>query len=208
MAIENLKNEGIICGSGKFTPDNKLVCKTGDIMYDVSLYYRKKTVKIEAPDDFILLTIHRAANTDNIDRLQSIVTAINALSEINFIFPMHPRTRKILEYKKLSFGNHIKVIEPVGYLEMLQYEEKCSAILTDSGGVQKEAFFFKKPCITMRNSTEWVELVDSGWNTLTGPNTENIISAVENITVPDIYPNFYGDGNAAEKIIDDLIRTY
>lgn len=103
IAVENLKNEGIINLSGKISADNKVVCKTGDIMYDASLYYCKKTVAVDVPDDFILLTIHRAENTDNFDRLKNIVNAINALPEKRFIFPVHPRTKKILVEQNLEF---------------------------------------------------------------------------------------------------------
>jgi UDP-GlcNAc3NAcA epimerase len=150
------------------------------------------------------LTIHRAENTDDPLRLSSIVNAINDLTDYNFIFPVHPRTRKILEQQDLVFASHVKMIEPVGYLEMIAYEAACSAVLTDSGGVQKEAFFFHKPCITMRDSTEWVELVDSGWNTLTGADMDKIICAVKNLHIPNEYPALYGDGNCAQKICDLL----
>ncbi|QOW61718.1 non-hydrolyzing UDP-N-acetylglucosamine 2-epimerase [Treponema pedis] len=200
-AVENLKKEGIINSSGKISADNKAVYKTGDIMYDASLYYRKKTADIEIPKDFVLLTIHRAENTDNIERLKNIVEAVNNLSEKKFIFPIHPRTKKILSESGLSFGSNVKLIEPVGYLEMLKYEETCSAVLTDSGGVQKEAFFFQKPCITMRDSTEWIELVDSGWNILVGADTKKIMTALTDIKVPDKYPELYGNGKTACRII-------
>lgn len=205
-AVKNLKKEGIISCAERPSADSKYVGKTGDIMYDATLYYRKKTIKVDVPDDFILLTIHRAENTDDPMRLKSIVNAINALSEKNFIFPVHPRTKKILAEQRLEFASHVKLIEPVGYLEMLKYEEACTVVLTDSGGVQKEAFFFKKPCITMRDSTEWVELVDSGWNTLTGADSEKIISALKTVKIPGQYSELYGDGKTAEKIIEILLK--
>jgi len=126
------------------------------------------------------------------------------LDAFKFIFPVHPRTRKILAQAGLAFKNHVKLIEPVGYFEMLKLEENCSLVLTDSGGVQKEAFFFQKPCITLRDSTEWVELVEHGWNTIVGADTEKIISAVKNINTPSIYPSLYGNGRTAEKIIEIL----
>jgi UDP-GlcNAc3NAcA epimerase len=106
-----------------------------------------------------------------------------------------------MEQQNLAFASHVKMIEPVGYLEMLAYESACSAVLTDSGGVQKEAFFFRKPCVTMRDATEWVELVGSGWNTLTGADTDSIISAIKSLHIPQEYPELYGDGNSAKKII-------
>ena len=207
-AIDNLKKEGITSTGSLPSADNKTVCKTGDIMYDASLYYRQKNISLQIPSNFILLTIHRAENTDDPVRLKSIVNAVNSLSESKFIFPVHPRTKKILTEYGLDFGKHVTLIDPVGYLEMLKYEEACVAVLTDSGGVQKEAFFFQKPCITMRDTTEWVELVSSGWNTLTGADTGKIISAIRNIHAPADYPQLYGDGHTAEKIIEVLLCQY
>ena len=207
-AVSNLSKEGInTCNdTGLPSSDKKCVALTGDIMYDASLYYRKKSNIIINEKDFILMTIHRAENTDDPLRLSSIVNAVNSLKEYNFIFPIHPRTKKIMEQQNLSFNAHVKLTEPVGYLEMIAYESSCSAVLTDSGGVQKEAFFFRKPCITMRDSTEWVELVETGWNTLTGADTEKIINTLKNIKIPDNYPNLYGDGNCAHKICGILGR--
>jgi UDP-GlcNAc3NAcA epimerase len=204
-AIDNLKQEGII-NTQLAAPnaDKKRMAITGDIMYDASLYYREKSNTQVNEKNFILLTIHRAENTDDPVRLSSIVKAINDLTGYPFIFPVHPRTRKILEQQNLIFASHVKMIEPIGYLEMITYEAACSAVLTDSGGVQKEAFFFRKPCITMRDSTEWVELVNYGWNTLTGANTEKIISAIKNLNIPNEYPSLYGDGNCAQKICNFL----
>jgi UDP-GlcNAc3NAcA epimerase len=204
-AVDNLKQEGISNNNAALpSPDKKCVELTGDIMYEASLYYRNKANTKLNEKDFILLTIHRAENTDDFEKLSSIVNAVNNLKGYNFIFPIHPRTNKILEQQNLKFESHVKTIEPVGYLEMIALESACSAVLTDSGGVQKEAFFFRKPCITMRDSTEWVELVNSGWNTLTGADTNKIIEAVKNIHIPDIYPSLYGDGNCAQKICNIL----
>jgi len=205
-AIDNLKQEGITDDTSVIEPnvDRKRVTKVGDIMYEASLYYREKSVVHIDEKEFILMTIHRAENTDDPVRLEYIVRAVNSLTDYRFIFPVHPRTRKILEEQNLQFASHIKMIEPVGYLEMLAYESTCSAILTDSGGVQKEAFFFQKPCITMRDSTEWVELVEAGWNTLTGADADKIIAAVKNTYTPQNYPALYGDGYCAEKIISCL----
>lgn len=207
-AVKNLEAEGIIdCDKWqKPTADKKCVCMTGDIMYEASLYYRAhNNVKID-DRDFILLTIHRQENTDNIGRLSSIVKAINALSGERFIFPVHPRTRKILALNNLSFGSHVKLIDPIGYFEMIAYEENCKCVLTDSGGVQKEAFFFEKPCITMRDSTEWVELVESGWNTLTGADEEKIVSAVRTVRRPDAVSPLYGNGDCTEQICKELMK--
>ena len=120
-AIDNLKKEGIISTGGLPSADNKTVCKTGDIMYDASLYYRQKNIPLQIPSNFILLTIHRAENTDDPVRLKSIVNAVNSLSESKFLFPVHPRTKKILTEHGLDFGKHVTLIDPVGYLEMLKY---------------------------------------------------------------------------------------
>jgi UDP-GlcNAc3NAcA epimerase len=205
-AADNLALEGITSSHNAkhYSADNKCVAVSGDIMYDASLYYREKSPAGTDEKDFILLTIHRAENTDDPVRLAAIVKALNSLTGHRFIFPVHPRTRKVLEQQNLAFAGHVKTTDPVGYLEMLALESACSAVLTDSGGVQKEAFFFKKPCVTLRDSTEWVELVHTGWNTLTGADAERIISAVKNIRVPDEYPALYGDGHCAEKIVSYL----
>ena len=204
-AIDNLSKEGILnSNTAPPSSDNKYVTITGDIMYDASLFYREKSKINIKENNFILLTLHRAENTDNPKQLSAIITAINNLTDYNFIFPIHPRTKKILGQQNLTLASHIKIIEPVGYLEMIAYESACTAVLTDSGGIQKEAYFFKKPCITMRDSTEWVELVKSGWNTITGANTEKIIAAVKNLNIPEHYPALYGDGNCAQKICEIL----
>jgi len=202
-AVDNLKQEGITDVVSLIDPsaDKKRVTITGDIMYEASLYYREKRTIHVSETDFILMTLHRAENTDEPVRIECIVKAVNNLTDYRFIFPVHPRTRKILEQQNLRFASHVKMVEPVGYFEMLAYEAACIAVLTDSGGVQKEAFFFRKPCITMRDSTEWVELVETGWNTLTGADTDKIIVAIKKIHTPENYPLLYGNGRCSEKII-------
>jgi len=205
-AIDNLKQEGITNDVSIIEPnaDKKWVTMTGDIMYEASLYYRDKEATQVNERDFILMTLHRAENTDDPVRLECIVRAVNNLTDYSFIFPVHPRTRKTLEQQGFQLASHVKMVEPVGYLKMLAYESACLAVLTDSGGIQKEAFFFRKPCITMRDSTEWIELVEAGWNTLTGADTDKIIAAVKNIYIPEGYPSLYGDGHCAEKIVSCL----
>jgi len=207
-AVKNLENEGIIHNKLSSLPssDNKYVYLSGDIMYEASLFYRNKINKKSDDENFILMTIHRAENLNNANRLKSIVSAINKLDNHKFIFPIHPGTNKILNEYGLYFNNHVKLIPPIGYLEMISYEMSCSAVFTDSGGLQKEAYFYKKPCITIRDSTEWIELVESGWNTITGTDPEKIIFAVNNIKIPYEYPLLYGDGNCAKKICEVLIE--
>jgi UDP-GlcNAc3NAcA epimerase len=210
-AINNLQCEGIVNQAERNpTADKKHVSQTGDIMYEASLYYRQKAKDVHQYFDgitsnFILLTIHRAENTDNVEKLSSIVKAINSLDAYSFVFPIHPRTRKILAENNLHLASHVKMIDPVGYLEMIALENACTAVVTDSGGVQKEAYFFKRPCITLRDATEWVELVASGWNTLAETDSHKIINAVQSLYIPDTYPSLYGDGKCAEKIVSALV---
>lgn len=206
-AVQNLKNEGQV------TAPDSLIANVGDIMLDASLFYRRKldSVKpgIEIPEhDFILCTLHRAENTDDPERLKSILGALNEISnDIQVILPLHPRTKN--KIAQLSAGhsslitNHssFKIIDPVGFFDMLRLENACSMILTDSGGVQKEAYFFKKPCITMRDQTEWVETVEAGWNVIVGADKERICEAVRSFKVPQEWPGLYGNGDAGRKIL-------
>ncbi|MCR4328917.1 MAG: UDP-N-acetylglucosamine 2-epimerase (non-hydrolyzing) [Candidatus Roizmanbacteria bacterium] len=206
-ASANLTNEGITEG----------VYNVGDVMYDTTLYYKQRArqkVILEKlgieENGYVLCTIHRAENTDDIDRLQNIMTALRKISStLPVIFPIHPRTHHLLkEHDALQCSDSLNVIEPVSYLEMLQLEMSAKAILTDSGGVQKEAFFHKIPCLTLRDETEWTETVELGWNQLCGANQHTIIDKWEHINDqlcdPTMQP--YGDGKAADKIVKLLIE--
>jgi len=198
-AVSNLAAEGIRNGT-------HLV---GDVMFDASLFYRRLIEQggVESqlpgglPADFYLLTLHRPENTDDPARLKAIVETLNGLNGHFGVFPLHPRTRKAVAAQGLRLAPHIRAIEPVGFLEMLALESRCRFIVTDSGGVQKEAFFFGKPCITLRDQTEWVETVQSGWNTLTGADPERIRQAFERLRIPAERPAFYGDGDSGSKIL-------
>jgi len=190
---------------------------TGDVMYDCALKFASIAEKYCDPfakfavknGQYILMTCHRAENTDDESRLAEIVKAVNKLSEQTpVLYPVHPRTSGFLEKYGLSFSAGVKTVPPVGYLEMLLLEKGAELILTDSGGVQKEAFFYAVPCVTMRDETEWVETVELGWNILTGASsakiTENAAKFAENPpTKPDKSP--YGDGDAAGKITETLL---
>jgi UDP-GlcNAc3NAcA epimerase len=204
-AVQNLHREGIA----------KNVHLTGDVMLDAVLYNRKlaeersrilEQLQLD-PRSYLLVTLHRAENTDDPRRLKSIVAALNELS-VSAVFPMHPRTRDRLRKVGLSIQNPlVKVIEPVGYLDMLQLEANAMKILTDSGGVQKEAFFLQVPVITLRDETEWIETVEQGANRLTGANKEAILEAVERFEVDYTrVSSVFGDGRAAERIVDHLMR--
>ena len=197
-AERNLKNEGIIEG----------VYNIGDVMYDAVLMFKERSKDKEdilqklnlSKNEYILTTIHRAENTNNIDRLKDIIEALNESNE-KIILPLHPRTKKFITDYGLSFNNNVRVIEPIGYLEMLMLETNSKKILTDSGGVQKEAYFMGKPCITMRDETEWVETVEVGWNIIVGTDKSNILEAIKNFNPNSKQELIFGDGKASEKIV-------
>jgi len=204
MAIENLKNEGYE------SLDCKIV-KTGDVMQDGAIFYKNLAVKpnVEIKKDFILCTIHRAENTDDEIRLKGIFEALKEIAkEKQVILPLHPRTKKILENLKLDI-NSLTIIEPVGYLEMIWLIDNCDFVMTDSGGLQKEAYFFEKQCITLRDETEWVELVECGANTLVGADKEKILEAYKNnseFNKENSKLDLYGGGKASENIINELLK--
>ncbi len=204
-AVENLKNEGIIIG----------VYLVGDVMFDALLHFSKisdmKSNILERLNikqkEYYLATIHRAENTDDYERLKNILTAFSKMDEM-VVFPIHPRTRKMISYYRLDDlleNDNVKVIDPVGYLDMLKLERNAKAILTDSGGVQKEAFWLKVPCITLRDETEWIETVNLGWNRLVGSNVEKILEAVRDLKFgTDV--NFDNDFSA--KKMYEIIKNF
>lgn len=200
-AVANLKNEGL----------SDKIYNVGDVMYDAILHFTKiakekshviEKLNIES-GKYILATIHRAENTDNMQRLKSIIEALNN-SPITILLPLHPRTKKYMEEYGLKLTGNVKVIDPVGFLDMINLENNAQKIVTDSGGVQKEAFFMKKPCITMRDETEWVETVQTGWNTIVGADKNRIEEALSSFNASGKQENIFGDGNASEKIIKVL----
>lgn len=179
---------------------------TGDVMMDVALHYRAMARRPAwfdalgiACGDFLLCTIHRAENTDTGQRMRDIFLGLSA-SERPVILPLHPRTRNTLRQLGLEPGPQVHLVEPVGYLEMVWLEMHCHAVVTDSGGVQKEAYFHGKPCITLRDETEWVELVELGVNTLTGADAERIAQHINRQSAPPSTGDIYGDGRAARHI--------
>ncbi len=200
-AVENLRREGITEG----------VYLVGDVMYDAALQYlelaEKKSCILEhlglEPRGYALATVHRAENADNPERLQAIFAGLEAVARAGLpvILPLHPRTRKQAEALGLR-PNSIRVLEPVSYLDMLVLEKNARVILTDSGGVQKEAFFFRVPCVTLREETEWVETLASGWNVLVGCDPERIVRAAlaAQPGTESAWP--YGEGKAAVRIVN------
>src|SRR5579871_2817397 len=206
----NLCREGIATASDPLERRSILV---GDILHDALLqnsviaeqraeeHLRSLGIRSK---DFYLLTIHRAQNTDNPDRLHSICKAASQL-DLPVLFPVHPRTRKILQHEGISLNGNIIAVPPQGYHEMITVESHARMILTDSGGVQKEAFYLRVPCVTLREQTEWTETVDLGANQLVGASYEKILAAVRSAPSPDWQSRQpYGDGTAASKIVAEL----
>lgn len=194
----------------------------GDVMYDATLFYNKlnqsrqdnplKALHLTSKD-YALITLHRAENTDSKARMDHIIDALLELGEHhNLVLPLHPRTRaKLVEYEALDkLSECVKVIEPIGYLDMLYLEEHAKRIITDSGGVQKEAYFNQVPCITLRDETEWFELVDAGWNHLYSPSKPfSLLEDFEqDFAVTSGSETLFGDGNAAGKVVDLLLSGF
>jgi len=198
-AVNNLEKEGF----------NNFDCRiemSGDVMYDSVLYYLDQLNGRNPGNDYALLTLHRQENIDDPRRLISIVTALNHLSsQFHIVFPIHPRTEKKLQ--ELNIRLNFNPVAPVGYLEMIKLTRDSAIVLTDSGGLQKEAYFLNKPCITLRDETEWTELVDAGGNVLAGADEEIIIESCMKLFGSYIKPvgSLYGDGKAAEKICQLLM---
>ena len=207
VSADNLAVEGITKG----------VSIVGDVMADAlrfaveRLSMRSNILEtlVLQPKGYFLATVHRAENTDNPERLRSIMSVFCKLACADgIILPLHPRTRKILGDAIREFPSGLKIVDPVGYFDMIALEKSARAILTDSGGVQKEAYWLKVPCITLRDETEWLETVDTGWNILTGTDEERILNAVHNLTWPTDNPSVYGNGHAAEEIIKTVLMGY
>jgi len=196
-AVRNLASEGITQG----------VHEVGDVMSDslrgASARAGARSTVLEglglAEQSYILATVHRADNTDDPARLSGILEALGAVSG-PVVFPVHPRTRAAIARQGHDVGRTVQMIEPVGYLDMVRLEASARMILTDSGGVQKEAYWLGVPCITMRDETEWVETVDAGWNVLVGASRDAIVQAARTFAPPSLRPPLYGDGHVADKI--------
>jgi len=207
-AVANLRREGL--------PESR-IARVGDVMYDAALYYAAQAETRSrilerlglAPREYILATVHRAENTDDPARLQAIFGALAQVARtLPVVLPLHPRTRKALKQHGLYnlATQHLHMLDPVGYLDMVMLEKHARLIATDSGGVQKEAYFHRVPCVTLRDETEWVELVEAGWNVLAPPTSAQTIRAALEAGLErrgqDVL--LYGNGHAAEKIVQRL----
>ncbi len=211
LAVANLLQEGI--GGSK-------VRLVGDVMYDAALYYgsraeRKSTIleRLQlGKKNYVLTTIHRAENTDSPQKLRAILLGLSSVAmRLPVIFPIHPRTRNAIlrnvDVAEATKG--IRLVDPLGYLDMTMLERNARLIATDSGGIQKEAFFFSVPCVTLRTETEWQELLDMGWNRLAPPDSPDVVSSaiLDGLDrEPKGTPNLYGDGHASEQIAQLLIE--
>ena len=217
---KNLINEGFSPNNEKpFNIDNPGIYHCGDVMYDNSLYFGSTANSQEptAKSNYILCTIHRNNNTDEPDRLKSIVDALIKISEEkDIIIPLHPRTKKLLDvnldletYNTFINRSSIHIIEPVSFLEMISLEKNAELVITDSGGVQKEAYFFKKPCIIIRSETEWKEIVEVGAALIADADKDKIIEGYYHFKDNRIeeFPEIFGDGKAAEFICNELISN-
>jgi UDP-GlcNAc3NAcA epimerase len=201
-AVQNLAAEGI----------TEHVHEVGDVMLDVLNWAKHRALAREdellshfgiKKQHYLLATIHRSENTDDVQRLGAILGAFNSIDE-PIVFPVHPRTRKVMAEIGFRPEAHLKLIDPVGYVDMVALTGSARRVLTDSGGLQKEAFWLSVPCLTLRNETEWVETVESGWNVLVGTKLSRLAEVVKTFTPPGSRPALYGDGAAAEQCVNFL----
>jgi UDP-GlcNAc3NAcA epimerase len=198
-AINNLAAEGI----------DRNVHLVGDVMLDVLHWARPTDIlkKLELQlKSYLLATVHRSENTDDPNQLAGILSALDALNE-TVVFPVHPRARKVISEEGYRLSGRVRLIDPVGYLDMVSLTRAARMVLTDSGGLQKEAYWLGVPCVTLREETEWVETVEAGWNTLAGSDRERIVETVRSFDPPATRPPLYGDGRTAARCVDILERA-
>jgi len=228
-AYDNLVREGFNPEPDTpFSASNPKIIPCGDVMYDNALYYGKvaeshhgvfNQLKVDR-DNYVLCTVHREQNTDNADRLNSILSCLNRVSKeknVDIVMPLHPRTQKMMHYlpdkkivDEIRDNDRIILSDPLPYLEMLLLEKNSQLIMTDSGGVQKEAYFFRRPCIVLRQESEWKELLEIGTAILADTDQERIIAAYDQLTeknLPD-FPPIFGDGKASEQVVRSIIDFF
>lgn len=225
-AVKNLKSEGFGTSKAKFADGSgRKVVLSGDVMYDNSMYFSTlaatrsniiSTLGLE-PKRFILATIHRDANTDNRERLSNIFRALLTITEemqMRVVLPLHPRTAKLLPanldaalLKRVQESSWLTITEPAGFLDIIQLERNAALVMTDSGGVQKEAFFFQTPCVILRPETEWVEIVNAGAGIIADADYARILSAANALMGHAIkFPPLFGDAHAAEHILSEIVK--
>ncbi len=224
-AMENLAKEGLADDRDTAFAHGRrrLAVKSGDVMYDNAVYYGEKAERMSRVlsdkglenNGYLLATVHRGSNTDNAENLNSIFRALADIADggTDVVMPLHPRTRKMVEtaldrdlYRRIR-ESRLKMIEPVSYLDMVMLEKHSRMVITDSGGVQKEAFFYGKPCVILREETEWTEIVAHGAGVLAGADYARITDAYRQCNdMRVIFPQLYGDGHAAERIVETIVR--
>ena len=206
-AVKNLKSEG-------FENFESIIFRTGDVMKDSALFFSQfsKKPSIELPYKFIVCTLHREENTNDINNLTEIFNSFEKISkEIPIILPIHPRTQNIIKKFGIGYENilNLHIIEPLGYLEMLYLLKNCSLVMTDSGGLQKEAYFFDKPAVVLREETEWIEITKAGANILAGSDKNRIYAAFQEMIDKKIIQDqtLFGNGNASSEIVNHLLQN-
>lgn len=224
--VDNLSKEGFLSSVVRFSGGRgRKVINSGDVMYDNSMYFASladsKSDILErigvSSNNYILTTIHRPSNTDNPANLESIFSALVSIVKDNNLFlviPLHPRTRNLLQknlsthlFSELQSSPCIKIIPPASFFDIIVLEKNARIVMTDSGGVQKESFFFEKPCVILRPETEWVEIVNNGAGIIADADKQRIISAYKKLVDKDIsFPPLFGDGNASSKILQEIIQ--
>ena len=224
--IDNLKREGFLDSPAKFKNEKgRLVVNSGDVMYDNSMYFaslaEQKTDILSKlgvkTNDFILTTIHRPNNTDDPERLTSIISALLSITErdgITLVLPLHPRTRNLLDknleqsvYENLISSPLVKIIPPASFFEIIMLEKNARIVMTDSGGVQKESFFFERPCVILRPETEWTEIVEYGAGVIVDADYQRIIEGYDKFVGKQVsFPKLFGDANAAKHILDTILE--
>ena len=223
--MRNLRDEGFFTSQARFANGkSRAIYNSGDIMYDNSLYFASLADKNDSvfaengieKGNYVLATIHRDNNTDNADRLNSIFKALVKISEdIDIVLPMHPRTRKMIDMNiepsvlEAIAKSRIRILPPASFLNMVALEKNASMIITDSGGVQKEAYFFRKPCVILRPETEWVEIVEQGAAVLADASTNTLIDAYNNLrNKPISYVDLFGNGKASDFILGKILDYF
>lgn len=216
-AIQNLQHEGFNTSrNSQYTADSPCIMFTGDIMFDAAIqYYAGKSATDTNPPfansgkEYVVATLHRDFNTDNAAQLKIIFAAFATIANkygLDFFIPLHPRTKKMMDLHKVAAPVPLKIIDAQSYISTLQLLKGARMVMTDSGGMQKESYYFKKPCIVLREQTEWVELVENGNNILSSQNVDQIVSAFDTLFHKNDYtfPSFYGEGNSASIMVQQL----
>ena len=224
--IENLKREGFMESPAKFkNGKGRLIVNSGDVMYDNSMYFaslaeEKSDILTRLgvkSNEYILTTIHRPNNTDDSERLTNILSSLLSITEkdgITLVLPLHPRTRNLLDknldkaiYDKLMTSRLVKIIPPASFFEIIMLEKNSRIVMTDSGGVQKEAFFFERPCVILRTETEWTEIVEYGAGVIADADPKRIIEGYKDFVGKKVsFPKLFGDANAAKHILDEIVN--